>query len=738
MRYLALSVLVVVCLVTPSDAQDKPKGGGEFNAFVDKPREGWEWDKDERLDDLILQLQEKELALQAIDVRTAKLLGRKAGTKMAETMAWRAMDRMDLNAGGPIRWDAFYGRNAENFFYHPVDPNTTYHTNTVLQQVQPTSAGGVPGNQGVPAHQRPPQFDYMYRGYERRQDKAKADASEIANKVEILKDRRRQLEQEVVLLWTKIAFRVLDRDKVAEKPVLRWVSLPVTGGNEQESDRSLAFNEATRLLAIALLFNEQRVESEGDKVFRTVSTAIQANRKNFEDSLLRAGDLLDDSEDKTKPIGQYKFLSRKLEDTAKTLSEGYRGWQDGEANDDEPTKFVGLRRVQDSVVMYAKILLAMNELVDVMKKDWGLKLNPDSTEFVPDWEVAYTPRQDPGFTPGITPQPFRPKPQPADSRITAIESGLDWLLRHQMPDGSWSFDHARCPACGGKCGNSATGNQAAEPSASTGLALLAFAGHGQTHMKGDHKQQLKKAVQLLARKSLDGDGKCYGHPGGTLYNQGVAGWALAACYGETKDRELRKPAQMALDFIQKAQDPRGGGWRYTPQQPGDTSATGWHVSALLAGKRAGLTVRNDVLTKVHGFLDSVAADGGSSYGYTEPGQKPGTSAVGLFCRTKIEGFGWTTKQPAIARGMNYLLTRMPSEDLYFDFYATRALQQAATNQRRQWNDAMLQLLLAHQSREGHEAGSWWNGVNKGHSAEVGGRLLCTAFAVLILEACDIQ
>jgi hypothetical protein len=153
MRNLALSVLVVVCLVIPADAQDRPKGGGDFNAFVDKPREGWEWDKDERLDDLILQLQEKELALQAIDGRTAKLLGRQAGTKMAENMAWRAMDRMDLNAGGPIRWDAFYGRNAENFFYHPVDPNTTYHTNTAMQQVQPTSAGGVPfkgGRSGSP------------------------------------------------------------------------------------------------------------------------------------------------------------------------------------------------------------------------------------------------------------------------------------------------------------------------------------------------------------------------------------------------------------------------------------------------------------------------------------------------------------------------------------------------------------------------------------------------------------
>jgi hypothetical protein len=195
---------------------------------------------------------------------------------------------------------------------------------------------------------------------------------------------------------------------------------------------------------------------------------------------------------------------------------------------------------------------------------------------------------------------------------------------------------------------------------------------------------------------------------------------------------------MALDFIQNAQDPKGGGWRYAPQQPGDTSATGWQVSALLAGKRAGLAVRNDVLVRVQGFLDSVQVDGGSGYGYMKPSRLPANSAVGLFCRTQIGGFGWTPRKPAVAQGMDYLVGIGPTDDPYFDFYATRALAQAEPNQRRQWADAMQKLVVSCQSREGHENGSWWDGFNRGHASEVGGRSLCTAFAVLILEACDIQ
>lgn len=401
MRQCVPVLVTLASLVTPTVlyAQDKPKGVAEFNEFNAKERDGWKWDEDDRLNDLIAQLQEKELALQEVDARTAKLLGRKAGTKMDGNMAWRAVDRMDLNGGGPIRWDAFYGRNAEKFFYHPVDPNTTYHTTTALQQVQPTQVGGVPGNQGVPAHQRPPQFDYIYRGYERRQEKAKADAKEIEYKVDSLKERRKQLEREVVLLWVKIAFRVLDREKVAEKPILRWAAVPQEAGKKEDTDRAMALTEATQLLAAALLFNEKRVESEPDQVFRTVSDAIEKNRKKFEDSLLRTTTLQGEAADKKKPLGQYKLLARRLEDISKSLSEGYVGWKDGDESDDEPTKFTGLRRVQDSVVNYSQILLALNELVDVMSKEWGLQINTEGTEFTPTWDVVYaarpTPRPDP-------------------------------------------------------------------------------------------------------------------------------------------------------------------------------------------------------------------------------------------------------------------------------------------------------------------------------------------------------
>jgi hypothetical protein len=723
-RYLLIASLLIAS--TTALAQDKPKGVEEFNEFNAKPLEGWVWDEDERLQDLVEQLQQKELTLQEIDGKIARATGKKASSKMAENMAWRSTQRMDLNGGGPVRWDAFYGRNAENFFYHPKDPNTSYHTNTVLQQVAPTAAGGVPGNQGVPAHQRPPQFDYIYRGYEKAQARAREEARELVDKIEDMKSRRRQLEGEVVVLWMKLAFRVIDRDKLPENPALRFAFIAKVSGQANADEQALALTSAARFLATAMLFNETLAERDPRKAFVSVSEIVGRNRKGFEDGFLKLTALRKDASSDKTTLGQFKFLSRKLEDTSKLLSEGYKGWQDGDANDDEPTKFDGLKRIQDGVVRYSKILLALNELVGQMEKEWAVDLSTGSTEFSPRWDVTYVP-------PIPSPIPH-PAPQSALQSSDPVVLGLDWLIRHQMADGSWSFDHAKCAACNGQCRNS-TSNASGDPSAATGLTLLAFYDHGESHEKGDHQDSLRRGIDYLKRRAEQGNGRCYG-TNANLYSQGIASMALAKCYALTKDPAFKAAAQSALDFIQQSQDPKGGGWRYTPLQAGDTSATGWQVSALMIGRGAGLKVNQSVVVNAHHFLDRMQVDGGSGYGYLDTTRStPTLSAVGLYCRLQMGGFGWVRNRPAVTRGIDGLLKTPPNENLYWGYYAVRVFDLAEAKNREAWKQAMKSLLVNGQAQQGHERGSWWDGFDKNHMASVGGRLITTALATTILQAC---
>jgi hypothetical protein len=306
---------------------------------------------------------------------------------------------------------------------------------------------------------------------------------------------------------------------------------------------------------------------------------------------------------------------------------------------------------------------------------------------------------------------------------TAVEAALKWLVLHQMPDGGWSFDMNDC--CGGQCKHG--GTLKADRGAATAMALLPFLGRGYTHTTGPYKEQVFKGINFLAALVVAGNGKM---AGSGMYSQGIAGICLSESYAMTQDNRLQMPAQLALNYIMAAQDPVGGGWRYAPKQPGDTSAVGWQLMALKSGHMAYLDVNPLVIKKAVEFLDSVQADDGASYGYTGPGAGPATSAVGLLCRMYL---GWKKDHPGLDRGVTKLAKMGPSKDLYFDYYATQVIHHVEGERWVAWNSKMRDMLTDAQVKSGHSAGSWYDGVDGGHGAHVAGRLYCTSLATMILE-----
>lgn len=68
----------------------------------------------------------------------------------------------------------------------------------------------------------------------------------------------------------------------------------------------------------------------------------------------------------------------------------------------------------------------------------------------------------------------------------AVSLGLSWIAAHQLPDGGWSFNHARAPGCQGKCPN--PGSLDTGRNAATAMALLPLLGAGQTHLAGKFAQ----------------------------------------------------------------------------------------------------------------------------------------------------------------------------------------------------------------------------------------------------------
>ena len=332
------------------------------------------------------------------------------------------------------------------------------------------------------------------------------------------------------------------------------------------------------------------------------------------------------------------------------------------------------------------------------------------------------------------------------SRATevAVARGLKWIAEHQNPNGTWSLVHTAGP-CRGRCDHPAriSNNETAferSLTSGTALALLPFLGAGETHLSGRHKRVVERGLDALIRLGKPDDEA----PGaswmdsGRLYAHGISAIVLCEAYGMTRDPQLKSAAQASIDYLAHAQDPAGGGWRYRPQQPGDTSVTGWQIMALKSAQLAELDTPRRVVRRATRFLNSTQSINGQRYGYLPPeGDREESTAtrtltaVGLLCRMYL---GWDQEDERLKKGAEWLVERGPHEGNYYhNYYAAQTLFHLTGGEGpmwREWNEPMREQLINQQETRGHARGSWW--VEGPHN-ERGGRLYMTALATMTLE-----
>ena len=409
--------VVALCLLSSPVCAEEPQDSPPVFA---EPKKDWEWDEDKRFDFLMERLASLEASLDVVEQSIAKASGKK-GAKLGEARRAEATNAMmDRKGGGPMKWNEFYGTTAEKFFYHPVDPNTTYHTNTVLQQMgssQDDKVGaGVPATQSLPVHQRPPQFDYIYRANRDAKERAEAEASVLEGQLESLNQRREKLEAEQADLWCRLAFRAIQRLNIPRRPVLRF-HLVASSTQPDDQSRAEVLEAAARFLASALLIIE-KADAEQEAAFSNIKVIVTNARNEYDDALLTAAHSADDGSDQTTPLGQFTALAQLLDDTANNLSESYEVAIDGGRFKDAARKeqFRGL--LQRSLVEYAQIVMALDELTRSMQKDWRVKV--DTQKKVPLLEVSWN-------RPGSGPSTLEDLAEGEDPRVDSSKEEDDEL-----------------------------------------------------------------------------------------------------------------------------------------------------------------------------------------------------------------------------------------------------------------------------------------------------------------------
>ena len=335
-----------------------------------------------------------------------------------------------------------------------------------------------------------------------------------------------------------------------------------------------------------------------------------------------------------------------------------------------------------------------------------------------------------------------------DATERAVMNGLRYLARIQHDNGAWGnredYD--------GKYGFVHVGK--------TALCLLAFLGAGHTPAsRTEHSATTSKALAyLLSVQEADtgafGPSSCYGH--------GIATYAVAECYGITKQTELLQPLERALTWIIDHQGPRRdrrnrGGWGYfSPglQAEDDyarVSVTAWMVMALESARLSGVELPETVLPRAREYLELSYDQPNGWFRYNHKPSRvnsswptlPASTPAAAFC---LQLLGCKPDDERIAAAVTFTTQRRPERyrrygdddfvlrgqgNVYFWYYGTLCCFLAGGDAWTQWNERLRTVLPKAQNRDGSFTPIDVYAEEAGDSAE--DRSYTTAMCVLCLE-----
>ena len=330
--------------------------------------------------------------------------------------------------------------------------------------------------------------------------------------------------------------------------------------------------------------------------------------------------------------------------------------------------------------------------------------------------------------------------------LESIREGIDWLAHCQRGDGSWALDGSLEDAGDVEVNEVPIPN----PIGATALALLPFLSEGIAHSRVPEGQEeleqyqevVERGLVYLALSQQRSNDINDGRLDGGMYAHALATIVFCEAYGLSGDERLRGHAQLALKYLLNAQHQAGGGWRYSPNQPGDLSATGWVFLAIRSAQLTGINVLSQSLERAERFVDSCGVGPEeaplSRYCYqpngTDSAEKQSMTAAGLLTQQYL---GWKKDDRNLLAGSTYLMAKQPPEqssnvgDIYFYYYATQVLHHLEGNNFDLWNHRMREHLIRTQEKDGEFKGSWKpDGVPHGNT---GGRLYVTSLSMLTLQ-----
>jgi hypothetical protein len=288
------------------------------------------------------------------------------------------------------------------------------------------------------------------------------------------------------------------------------------------------------------------------------------------------------------------------------------------------------------------------------------------------------------------------------------------MVRLQRDDGSWAFDDAKQFANAGSDRSHVT---------ATALALETLAAAGYTHREGNQCERVEKGLKFLLKQQTK-EGDLRGEHGDLIAHAAAAG-VLCALVGMSDDKDVREPAQRAIDFLQDAADPARGGWGTQPKQKADLESSVHCFMALKTAHMNYFSVRPQVIKDTTAALARFRVEGQPQFGFQRGQADPVASAMGL-CMAH-----YLNQKELRDSGAEYLIAQSKTTaDIDFRYYAVLVLNQTRGDAASKCRAELCETVIKAQTKDGPDRGSWFSDSDR--SAKSGGRLYQSLRSLQIL------
>lgn len=324
---------------------------------------------------------------------------------------------------------------------------------------------------------------------------------------------------------------------------------------------------------------------------------------------------------------------------------------------------------------------------------------------------------------------------PVGKERNYADPAAKWLAGRQQKDGSWRFDGKSIidPNPGEKEEDS----KANCPYAATALAVLAFQSVGKAHVEGaqERKEAVKKGLDYLMRNMRVGGARgVMSDAAMPVFSHALAMQALCQGYAMTDDnRDLKLFSQMAVNHWIHLQGEEGG-WKGQEGDLDERTLTAYGLLALRTGHLAFLNVPSSTVARAVKFTE-LAKPKRPAEDADRGAENPQLAAsTWILLSAMLSKTGERDRWDEL---LDRLIERGPQRgEMQTNYFITRAIIDAQYRAGwDKWRKSMREQLLADQVKEGDDADSWHYEQGEAFNSQ-GGRLYCTAMALLILRHCD--